>query len=274
MPWPSRRLVAGDARKAVERPVAEIPEGFDWSYFHAAPADQRCEFLSGAEWVVLEGTSPTDRRIRSRLPSVKGHARVSWGGESAALGEPLELTGDTLRIDADRGTCSVTWRRSFAVADEARLSDLRVAAGVELGGLPVPWAEPPRAAGPSAAPEPLPVELTATSTMTLDDDEVEIVYAEPSAVDAPPVSSRRIPAPRPAPEARGPFRLEVLSPAYASDPDDPLLSTLVIGEGSAAPPAPAAPPTPAPAPAPQLGPGGTLVIVPPQVKGSSGNRTR
>jgi hypothetical protein len=255
MPWPSRRLLSNEARKAVERPVAEIPEGFDWAYFHAAPADQRCDFLTGAEWLVLEGMGPGERRMRSRLPSVKGYAKVSWGGEVAAGGEPIELTCDTLRIDADRGTCSVTWRKSFAVADEARLSDLRIAAGVELAGLPVPWSEPPRA-GPSAAPLPIAEELTATSTMTLGDDEFEIMVSEASAVDAPPVSSRRRPMPRPAPSAQGPFRLEVLSPAYASDPDDPLLSTLVVGGPSTAAP-PAAPPQ---APAPRFGPEGTLIM--------------
>lgn len=142
--WPARkRLVTAEVRKALSLPIAEIPEGFDWSYFQAAPKDQRCPFLSGSEWIVLQGLRPDERRVRTRLPAVKGRALVFWAGEHPAE-EPLELIADTLRIEPDKGVCSVTWRKSFAVAEEGDLADLRVLAGVELGGVPIPWSLPGR----------------------------------------------------------------------------------------------------------------------------------
>ena len=148
--WPARKkLVSPAVRKALSEPIAEIPEGFDWTYFHAAPRDQRCPFLTGSEWLVLQGLRPDERRVRTRLPAAKGRALVFWAGE-APEGEPLELLCDTLRIEPDRGVCSVNWRKSFAVAEESDLSDLRVLAGVELSGQPIVWSAQEAAAALSA----------------------------------------------------------------------------------------------------------------------------
>lgn len=254
--WPTRKkLLSPDARKAVERPVAEIPEGCDWTYFHAAPPDQRCAYLTGSEWVVLEGMILGEPRMRSRLPAAQGRARVFWAGDGDGDGEPLELTADTLRIDADRGTCSVTWRKSFAVTDEARLSDLRIAAGVEVGGRPLHLSVPPPAAGPARAARVAPAAIALPSTMTLGDADLEVVGAESSAAPT-----------HPQPKILGAFRLEVFSPAYHEDPDDPLLSTLVMRDRDAPSDAEPVPSTtlvhPAriEAPAAEFGPEGTLVI--------------
>src|SRR5262249_47275777 len=58
--WPVRRRLLGDTpRRLLELPIAEIPDGFDWSYFQAAPPDQRIPLLRGDEWIVLEGLHPT-----------------------------------------------------------------------------------------------------------------------------------------------------------------------------------------------------------------------
>src|SRR5262245_28251362 len=40
--FPARkRLLGATPRKELEAPIADMPEGFDWSYFQAAPVDQR-----------------------------------------------------------------------------------------------------------------------------------------------------------------------------------------------------------------------------------------
>lgn len=243
--WPARRkLITNDVRRAIEAQVAEIPEGFDWSYYHAGPPDQRCAFLGGSEWVVLQGLRPDLRRVRTRLPAVKARALVFWAGE-APEEEPLELIADTLRVDPDRGVCSVTWRKSFAVADEVDLSHLCVLAGVEVGGQPIAWSLPgvARKSLPMASEALFPRRVGAT-TVSLSDADMEVISEQlavdesggadeegpsraalPPPVEAPPAPP---PAERPNPMILGAFRLAVFSPDYEDDPDDPLLSTLVI----------------------------------------------
>jgi len=264
--WPARRkLISNETRKAIARPIAEIPEGFDWTYFHATPPDQRCAFLQGSEWVVLQGLRPNERRVRSRLPAVRGRAVVFWAGEEPA-GEPLELIADTLQIDADRGVCSLTWRKSFAVAEASQLPDLRITAGVQLGEQPIRWPAPSTESMPRGRRAPMVIAdpSTASTTITLSDSDLELASTGTSRVhaasirdrsgagdvppanddsgagqlslphddsgarDAPPAVPSPDPAPSPRPMVLGAFRLAVFSPEYQDDPDDPLLSTLVI----------------------------------------------
>lgn len=175
--WPSRRRLvpSGEHRKALEAPIPEIPEGFDWSYFQAAPADQRVDQLRGDEWLVLEGMSPTLLRLRSRLPSARAVA-VVYGLPGAPAGTPVELVADTLRIDADRMGCSLVWRGDIAIPSEEALADLRVVAGVDMEGLPIQWPDPAQAAqrqAIEAAPTEELIELDADvlvplSTATID----------------------------------------------------------------------------------------------------------
>jgi hypothetical protein len=139
--WPNRkRLLQSTPRKVLERSVAEIPDGFDWSYFQAAPADQRVDGLRGDEWIVMDGLHPTLPRAQMRLPSARGLARVY--GLSAfgwTEGHPIALTADTLRIDGDEQRCTVVWRSSFPVAGEGALTAVRIVAGMEIAGETLAW---------------------------------------------------------------------------------------------------------------------------------------
>ncbi|WP_438010581.1 DUF2169 domain-containing protein [Sorangium sp. So ce321] len=122
-----RRLLGSTPRKALEGPDADIPAGFDWSYFQAAPADQRIAFLQGDEWIVLEHLNPAAPRLQMRLPGARGVARIRGLADSAAAdGELLELNADTLRIDGVEQRCTVVWRRIFPVADEDALAAVRI----------------------------------------------------------------------------------------------------------------------------------------------------
>lgn len=139
---PRKRLLGSTPRAQLEGPIVEIPDDFDWTYFQAAPPDQRIDALTGTEWLVLEGLHPTLPLLRTRLPSARGLSRVYGLGQlGVAEGQMLELTADTLRIDGDEQRCTVVWRRSFPIPGEAALASLRIVAGVEVGGAALRWEE-------------------------------------------------------------------------------------------------------------------------------------
>jgi hypothetical protein len=173
--WPARRrLLGATPRKALDGPIAEIPPGFDWSYFQAAPPDQRVDFLRGDEWIVLEGLHPRAPILRTRLPEARGHA---WIHGLAAFGipkgQPLALRADMLRIDGDEQRCTVVWRHSFPVAGEAALAAVRIVVRTTLAGEEPedPPPEPPaRVAAPlSGSPARESVAKPPDSTLVLGD---------------------------------------------------------------------------------------------------------
>ena len=136
--WPVRKKLLGKMdRKLLERPIAEIPDDFDWTYFQAAPADQQTDFLQGDEWIVLDGLHAELPRLQSILPGARGAARL-YGPEGSL---PIELHADTLRIDGDEQRCSLVWRGITPIRDEASIAALRVLVGVELPGESIQWPE-------------------------------------------------------------------------------------------------------------------------------------
>ncbi len=144
--WPARRrLLGATPRKALEGAIAEIPDGFDWSYFQTAPPDQRTTFLRGDEWIVLEGLSPARPRVATRLPGARGFMRI-FGLSQLGVpeGHQLDLVADTLRIDGDEQRCTLVCRRSFPVAGEAALAAARIVAGIEVAGEELVWPDPRR----------------------------------------------------------------------------------------------------------------------------------
>jgi hypothetical protein len=137
--WPARkRLLDRPQQDGLKQPVVEIVGELDWQYFHAAPPDQRiAQYLKGNEWVVFDGMHPTLRSVQSRLPDARGEARVYGLGDPD--GHAVAMVADTLRVDADRLSCSVTWRGHVTVPDEITLASLEVVGGVALGGRAVEW---------------------------------------------------------------------------------------------------------------------------------------
>ena len=173
--WPVRKRLLGTAsRKAIEAPVAEIPDGFDFSYFQAAPPAQRIDYLRGDEWVVLEGLHPTLERMRMHLPRVAGFARIH-GLEARGVpeGHMMPLNADTLRIDGETGRVSVVCRSSFVVPDDEAAARLQLTAGVESWAAPIVWRTPP-AVGSVRPPPPDP-----PSTSGVDEAEAPTMF-EPS----------------------------------------------------------------------------------------------
>ncbi len=138
--WLRRRNVPTTLRKRVEAVVADVPKGFDWSYFQAAPADQRIRYLQGDEWLVLDGLHPELLRLQTRLPKVAGAARVlPLDPADEDLGDEVAMVADALAIDTDTQTCSVTWRGAIPVESEQDLDGMLVAGGLRLCGQGVDW---------------------------------------------------------------------------------------------------------------------------------------
>ncbi|WP_437622893.1 DUF2169 domain-containing protein [Sorangium sp. So ce1151] len=151
-----RRRLGSTPRKVLEAPIAEIPEGFDWGYFQAAPEGQQIDHLRGDEWIVLEGLHPGLPRVAMRLPSARGAARIhGLGGFGVAEGLRLDLVADTLHIDGDEERCTVVWRRSLPLPHAGALAAVRIVAGVEVAGAPIAWEPPPSARRAEAAGPPV-----------------------------------------------------------------------------------------------------------------------
>ncbi|WP_437536350.1 DUF2169 domain-containing protein [Sorangium sp. So ce726] len=196
--WPVRKRLLGKLRReTLEGPNAEIPAGFDWSYFQAAPSDQRIDYLRGDEWIVLENLHPAARRLEMRLPRARGMARIQGLATPPATGgDVIELNADTLRIDGAEQRCTVVWRQIVPVPDDHALAAVRIAAGVAVDGEELAWPElrPGRAScAAGAAPDALPIGPQGTvhiedapgqarqrdvdpgRTIHLSDDEIEII---------------------------------------------------------------------------------------------------
>ena len=147
---PRRGLLRGVDPAAVEGPIWDVPAGFDWRFFQAAPQDQQIDRLHGDEWIVLDGMDPARPRVQSRLPEVTARAlRRGVDARGAVSEDAIDLRADMLVIDADRGVASLVWRGRFAVDSVESLARMSVLVGLEQPGKPVAWPALPSA--PAAA---------------------------------------------------------------------------------------------------------------------------
>ena len=208
--WPNRKRLLGKTdRRALEGAVCEIPDGFNFAYFQAAPVDQQIAYLQGNEWIVLEGMHAQHTQITSCLPSAIGRARV-FGLGDAGQGRALALTADTLRIDADTLTCSVVWRGSFPVRDAETLGRLVIHAGVDTAEKVLEWPHPPEIAAPAAGtpstPPPAVPRSASASPVSANPVSASPVNASPgsaSPVSASPGSASPAKGPSGAPVSAG-----------------------------------------------------------------------
>lgn len=86
---------------------AEIPRELDLGFFNVAPADQQIEALKTGDVLHLENLHPKYAGLTTRLPALKPLAYVERAGAEPEL---LTLRCDTLWIDTDAQTCTLTWR--------------------------------------------------------------------------------------------------------------------------------------------------------------------
>jgi hypothetical protein len=249
--WPVRkRLLGSTPRSVLDGPILEIPDSLDWSYFQSAPPDQRIGHLRGGEWIVLQGLHPSVPRLRMRLPEARGVARIhGLSGSGVSEGQPLALTADTLRIDGEEQRCTVVFRGSFPVPNEAALAQMQVLAGVELPGAPLAWSSP------RGSPQTAPFLSARGATPPAPKVDIGTFALEPPAEGAAP-GAPALPFFSAPPGAISPLAIPSTGPKTPLDrpgtgtlalpPDEP------AGAASGPPSAPpAAPPSPAP-PAPRV----------------------
>ncbi len=105
--WPSRAaLVSRDHERALNSLIPGIPASFAWAYFQSAPPELQTPFLSGDEWLLLEGFHDHRPALRVRLPWLRARAFVATSAGLTRL--PFVL--DTLAIDAAALRATVLFR--------------------------------------------------------------------------------------------------------------------------------------------------------------------
>jgi hypothetical protein len=160
--WPVRaRRLGGSDPRPLSAPIPVLPDDLDWRYYSAAPADQVMEYLQGDEWIVLDNLIEGCPTARMQLPMAHAEARIFGLGPAPIV----KMLADSLHLDLDRGTASITWRGSFEIPHEETMRSLAVMVGVAVAGQPIVWPALPAPrrepvvppAPPSArAPRPMP----------------------------------------------------------------------------------------------------------------------
>jgi uncharacterized protein YjbI with pentapeptide repeats len=82
-------------------------DDFDWSFFNAAPPDQRIPYLRGDEELLFQNLHPTAAVLRSRLPALRIRA---FAREDGGLMHEVPMNLDTLFVDLDEGAIHLVWR--------------------------------------------------------------------------------------------------------------------------------------------------------------------
>ncbi len=136
--WPERkRLLGGMRPRRLDQRIVEIPEDFDFAFFHAAPADQRVDELLAGDRLIMEGLSPGGGTLHSFVPA----AKILFREVASRRLQALSLRATTLRIDGDAETCSITWRGVAPLPHERALDGLGLLVALELDGGAVSWPE-------------------------------------------------------------------------------------------------------------------------------------
>jgi uncharacterized protein YjbI with pentapeptide repeats len=205
-----RRMLRSLDPSAVEASVPDIPAAFAWSYFQAAPPDQRCAFFDGGEWLVLDALHPDKPRFESQLPGARAAARLYSTGAMTTYRE-FPLVADTLFIDGDRGLVCLVWRGNLDV-DRATVGEVQALAGLELPGRPIPWPQtsvlqaPAQPSAPSmrASDAGVAARSASTSGMPAVTGGAPMPARSPSQAGFPAVSPGSMSPPAPSPAASPP----------------------------------------------------------------------
>ncbi|MBW2529442.1 MAG: DUF2169 domain-containing protein [Deltaproteobacteria bacterium] len=132
--WPSRRRRLGSFESSWSDDHFQwcVLDGrFDGLYFQAAPADQWLDELPTEIPLVLEHLHGAHARLETRIVGPTPRARAERAGGTR---EEIQLRADTLVVDTDRATVSVTWRGHLELArpEEAGTVQFGLANGAEV----------------------------------------------------------------------------------------------------------------------------------------------
>lgn len=90
-----------------------LPQDLDAVYFNSASGDQQLRELPETTQLTLDYLHPDVPRLTTVIEDIRPRATVTR--TSAPGSQELWLRADTLLIDADRCTCSITWRATLAL---------------------------------------------------------------------------------------------------------------------------------------------------------------
>ncbi|NUP05588.1 MAG: DUF2169 domain-containing protein [Polyangiaceae bacterium] len=116
--WPVREAKLGYRRASFASGQWQnepLPEGFDLSFFNAAPPDQQLDSIPENASIRLENLHPQHMMLATRLPGVRPRFIVTKRGDV----ERPKMRPDTLLIDTDRALLVVTWRGHFTVEHQS-----------------------------------------------------------------------------------------------------------------------------------------------------------
>jgi uncharacterized protein YjbI with pentapeptide repeats len=158
----------------LKRHAPAYPDDFDWSYFNAAPVDQRVAgYLRGDETCIFTHLHPAAPEWNVRLPGIAMRLAVEDQDGDSVRRRTLALALDTLHADTDRGVLTLLWRgwlpvrgrdlgcvRRLLVVQEPLATptpaDLLLA---RLAHLPSPAPPPPLPVAPPPAPPAMPLPI-------------------------------------------------------------------------------------------------------------------
>ena len=239
--WKARRqYVSTQLRRALDKPIVEVPDDFTWTYFQAAPLDQQVPYLRGDEWLVIDGVHATLLRLQTRLPKIRGVARFI-DVDHEVEGDDVAMAADTLSINADEQSCELSWRGIVALESEQQLGEMRLAAGVEIAGQPIDWSEAVQAAVADEQPHELrpaiPLDQSGvtviseppTESETLEEDALSQTTIDPPRSAPDPLSSHARVIQQVDPQLEQTLRSRVARPRYprSSGPDQEVTDTTV-----------------------------------------------
>ncbi len=135
--WWRKRALAGGEPPVLSQGAPTIPAALDFSYFNAAPPDQRIQRLVGDETVIIAGLHPSLTEASLPLPGKRAHAVLDVHGKRREV--PLVL--DTLWIESDTLRCTLTWRGVVALeaAEVDALTTARLLATLASGTQAPAW---------------------------------------------------------------------------------------------------------------------------------------
>ncbi len=141
--WPQRMKKAGTYdKKWLEERYPGYPEDLDWTFFNVAPPDQWIEgYFEGGESFVLENMHPTERRLESRLPSLRARCFITRDSEEAEAEDEfreVNMRLDTLHLFPHHKRGIVVFRGLTEVSEDDAADIKQLVAACERPGEPRP----------------------------------------------------------------------------------------------------------------------------------------
>jgi hypothetical protein len=181
--WPPRRHRLGQYAGTFNDQSLRrdpLPPDMDPGFWNSAPRDQQPGNIRSNERISLEHLHPEHARLATALPGLYPRAFVE---KSGAAPQELPLTCDTLWIDTDRATCTLTWRACLPVEGPAQTG--RILIGMEGPGKRLTWADIEQLAASAPAPQ-APQQPAAHAANTALDTQKLMEIADPETVDGEP----------------------------------------------------------------------------------------